>query len=82
MKATIISNPDDIPRIKTEAVIISFRPSFDDILAIADKKVKLIQINQATSNSLSKNSRALIASHGIKLQIGNIQGLKKETLNI
>ena len=82
MKATIISNPDDIPSIKTEAVIISFRPSFDDILAIADKKVKLIQINQATSNSLSKNSRALIASHGIKLQIGNIQGLKKETLNI
>ena len=82
MKATIISNPDDIPRIKTEAVIISFRPSFDDILAIASKKVKLIQINQATSNSLSKNSRALIASHGIKLQIGNIQGLKKETLNI
>ena len=82
MKATIISNPDDIPRIKTEAVIISFRPSFDDILAIADKKVKLIQINQATSNSLSKNSRALIASHGIKLQIGNIQGLKKETINI
>ena len=82
MKATIISNPDDIPSIKTEAVIVSFRPSFDDILAIADKKVKLIQINQATSNSLSKNSRALIASHGIKLQIGNIQGLKKETLNI
>ena len=82
MKATIISSPDDIPSIKTEAVIVSFRPSFDDILAIADKKVKLIQINQATSNSLSKNSRALIASHGIKLQIGNIQGLKKETLNI
>ena len=82
MKATIVSSPDDIPSIKTEAVIISFRPSFDDILAIADKKVKLIQINQATSNSLSKNSRALIASHGIKLQIGNIQGLKKETLNI
>lgn len=82
MKATIVSSPDDIPSIKTEAVIVSFRPSFDDILAIADKKVKLIQINQATSNSLSKNSRALIASHGIKLQIGNIQGLKKETLNI
>ena len=82
MKATIVSSPDDIPSIKTEAVIISFRPSFDYILAIADKKVKLIQINQATSNSLSKNSRALIASHGIKLQIGNIQGLKKETLNI
>ena len=82
MKATIISNPDDIPSIKTEAVIVSFRPSFDDILAIADKKVKLIQINQATNNSLSKNSRAIIASHGIKLQIGNIQGLKKETLNI
>lgn len=82
MKATIVSSPDDIPSIKTEAVIVSFRPSFDDILAIADKKVKLIQINQATSNSLSKNSRALIASHGIKLQIGNIQGLKKETINI
>ena len=82
MKATIVSSPDDIPSIKTEAVIVSFRPSFDDILAIADKKVKLIQINQATNNSLSKNSRALIASHGIKLQIGNIQGLKKETLNI
>lgn len=82
MKATIVSSPDDIPSIKTEAVIVTFRPSFDDILAIAGKKVKLIQINQATSNSLSKNSRALIASHGIKLQIGNIQGLKKETLNI
>ena len=82
MKAAIVSSPDDIPSIKTEAVIVSFRPSFDDILAIADKKVKLIQINQATSNSLSKNSRALIASHGIKLQIGNIQGLKKETINI
>ena len=82
MKATIVSNSDDISKIKTDAVIISFRPSFDDILAIADKKVKLIQINQATSNSLSKNSRAIIASHGIKLQIGNIQGLKKETLNI
>jgi hypothetical protein len=82
MKATIISNPDDIPKIKTEAVIISFRPSFDDILAIADKKVKLIQINQATSNSLSKNSRNILNYHGIKLQIGNIQGLKKETINI
>lgn len=82
MKATIVSSPDDIPSIKTEAVIVSFRPSFDDILAIVGKKVKLIQINQATNNSLSKNSRALIASHGIKLQIGNIQGLKKETLNI
>ena len=82
MKATIISNPDDIPRIKTEAVIISFRPSFDDILAIAGKKVKLIQINQATSNSLSKNSRNLLNHHGIKLQIGNIQGLKKDIINI
>lgn len=82
MKATVISNPDDIPKIKTEAVIISFRPSFDDILAIANKKPKLIQINQATNNSLSNNSRNLISNYGIKLQIGNIQGLKKETLNI
>lgn len=82
MKATIVSNSDDISKIKTDAVIISFRPSFDDILAIAGKGVKLIQINQATNNSLSKNSRNLLAHHNIKLQIGNIQGLKKETINI
>ena len=54
----------------------------DDILAIANKKPKLIQINQATNNSLSNNSRNLISNYGIKLQVGNIQGLKKDIINI
>jgi hypothetical protein len=82
MKAMIISTPSDIPKIKTEAVIVSFRPSFNDVLAIANKKVKVIQVNNATNNSLSDNSRNIISNYGIELRVGNIQGLKKETLII
>ena len=82
MKATIISTPSDIPKINTEAVIGSFRPSFNDVLAIANKKVKVIQVNNATNNSLSDNSRNIISNYGIELRVGNIQGLKKETLII
>ena len=82
MKATIISNPDDIPKIKTEAVIISFRPSFDDILKLIASEVKIIQINTAANNSLSKNSRNLLDHHKIELRVGNIQGLKKEFVEI
>ena len=65
MKATIISTPSDIPKIKTEAVIVSFRPSFNDVLAIANKKVKVIEVKNDTNNSLSDNSRNMIYNFGI-----------------
>jgi len=82
MKATIISNIDEIAGIKTKAVVISFRPSFDDILKLVASGVKVIQINHAANNSLSNNSRNLLSHHGIELRVGNIQGLKKDFVEI
>jgi deoxycytidylate deaminase len=82
MKAAIISNIDEIADIKTKAVVISFRPSFDDILQLIASGIKIIQINTAADNSLSKNSRNLLKHHGIELRVGNIQGLKKDFVEI
>lgn len=51
-------------------IIVSFRPSFNDVLAIANKKVKVIQVtNAAPNNSLSDNSRNIISNYGIEFPV-------------
>ena len=82
MEATIISNIEDLSKVKTKAVVLSFRPNFVDILKISKQGIKVIQVNQATDNSLSKNARHYLEQLGIKLQVGNIQGIKKEVIEI
>jgi hypothetical protein len=78
MKATIISSIAELPTVKTKAVILGFRPSMSDILKISAAGIKTIQVNQSANKTLSKSFYTLAEQMKIKIQVANVQGIRRD----
>ena len=78
MKATIIGSMKELDRVKTKGVVLCFRPSIEDFVALKMKRIKLIQINPASEKSLSKSAKDLLGIFKIELRSGSMQGVRKD----
>ena len=78
MKATIISSIEELDSVKTKAVILSFRPSLEDIIALKEKHIKDIQISPGSAKTLNINARKLMGMFRMNLRIGCIKGTRRD----
>jgi|GEM_PF-1532992 hypothetical protein len=78
MRATIINNINELAKVKTKAVVFAFRPNLTDILAIINKRIKVIQINPASEKSLAKVGKSYLEQNKIQCLTGSIQGVRKD----
>jgi len=78
MKATIISNMEELDSVKTKAVILSFRPSLEDIIVLKEKRIKDIQISPGSAKTLNIHARKLMDMFHMHLRVGCIKGTRKD----
>ena len=78
MKFTVIASMEELDSVKTKGIVLSFRPSIEDIIAIHDQKIKVIQISPASEKSLNANARRLVELLHMTLQVGSVKGIRKD----
>jgi len=78
MKFTVIASMAELDSVKTKGIVLSFRPSIEDIIAIYDKKIKAIQISPASEKSLNSNARRLVDLLHMTLRVGSVKGIRKD----